>query len=108
MNSDIPAISPIELKTRLDKKDNDYILLDVRGPQEHEICSLSDQLIPLHLLTTKFQELPKDKDIIIYCHHGSRSFMACQFLAAKGHKVYNLEGGIDLWSQQVDPSCPRY
>ena len=104
-NQEIPSLTPTDLKN---KNGNDYVLLDVREPEEHQICKLSDELIPLHLLPVRFQEIPKEKEIVVYCHHGARSFMACQFLAAKGYKVYNLEGGIDLWSQQVDPSCPRY
>lgn len=104
-NYTIPSISPTQLRNR---EDSDFILLDVRNPEEHDICKISEHLIPLHLLPLRFEELPKNKDIVVYCHHGVRSLMACQFLAAKGHRVYNLEGGIDLWSQQVDPSCARY
>jgi rhodanese-related sulfurtransferase len=112
MNMGIPAISPEDLKKRLDAQE-DFLLLDVRDPEEANFCKIehpdiNEELIPLHIITARFQELPKDKQIVVYCHHGGRSMMACQFLAGQGYEVFNLEGGIDLWSQQVDPDCPRY
>jgi rhodanese-related sulfurtransferase len=55
------------------------------------------------------EDLPKDATIVMVCHHGIRSMQAASQLVERGYrKVYNLEGGIDAWSVQVDSSVPRY
>ena len=53
--------------------------------------------------------LPKDTMIVFHCHHGGRSQQAAEHFAAEGFSnIHNVEGGIDAWSQQIDPSVPRY
>ncbi|MCB9728539.1 MAG: sulfurtransferase [Deltaproteobacteria bacterium] len=86
------------------------LLLDVRTPMEAEICSLGDSvLIPLHELQERHAEVPRDADVVVYCHHGMRSLQAAMFLKQRGvERVRSLAGGIDLWSRTVDPSIPRY
>jgi len=85
-------------------------LLDVRQPWEHQQAALSDsQLIPLGQLSARVAELPAEVPIVVYCHHGIRSQTAAEILARQGfHDVYSLDGGIDAWSIEIDPSVPRY
>jgi rhodanese-related sulfurtransferase len=85
-------------------------LIDVRESWEFAIASISGaQLHPLGQIGEWAATLDKDASYVIVCHHGSRSAMACQFLQTLGVKqVHNLTGGIDAWSQSVDPALPRY
>ena len=55
-------------------------------------------LIPVQELGHRLEELPKDKEIVVYCRVGNRSAYACSYLARKGYNVKNLEGGIMLWN----------
>lgn len=88
------------------------MLLDVREVAEHEFVALPEStLIPLGELPERVDEIAdwKDKEVVVYCHHGVRSLHAIAFLKAQGfQKVRNLTGGIDRWSLEVDPEAPRY
>jgi adenylyltransferase/sulfurtransferase len=86
------------------------ILLDVREPFEFEMARIEGaNLIPLGELPTRWQELDREKEIFVFCHSGVRSERAAEFLRAAGFgKVANVAGGIDAWSQEVDPNVPRY
>lgn len=103
------AITPKELKERLDKGDQ-LVLLDVREPWEHSLAKIEGStLIPLGTLPQSMDKLDKGAEIIAYCHHGMRSADATQFLLQQGFPVVkNLVGGIDAWSVHVDPAVPRY
>ena len=91
------------------KQKKEFTFLDVRRDDEITICSLGGLHIPLHELEKRYEELPRDKKpLIIYCHHGVRSLYATQFLKYHGYDALSLAGGIDLWSQEIDPSVPRY
>ena len=87
-------------------------LIDVRQPWEHETAALpGDILIPLQELDERWTEAqpPVGALIVTYCHHGVRSLGAAAFLEARGlGQVASLVGGIDAWSQRIDPSVPRY
>jgi adenylyltransferase/sulfurtransferase len=102
-------ITPIELKRRLDSGDEIFIL-DVREPQEWEICRLDNTtLIPLGQLPNRMHELDSADDIVVHCKVGARSGEAVQLLKNAGfRKIKNLVGGIDQWTIDVDPSLPRY
>lgn len=77
----------------------EFFLLDVRTKQENAEQRIEKSLlIPLQELPGRIHELPRDKDIVIYCRVGNRSAYACSFLADRGYKVKNLEGGIILWN----------
>ena len=102
-------ISAGELKRRHDAGD-DLVLLDVREPDEIATASIpwatviSMREIPLHM-----NDLPRDKPLVVMCHHGGRSERVAQFLEANGYdNAINLTGGIDAWSTSVDPAVPRY
>ncbi len=102
-------ILPKELKKKLDANE-DLFLLDVRNPNEYEIANIKNaKLIPLPQLESRLHEIPKDKEIIVYCHHGNRSFEAAKILRENGfEKVTSLIGGIDVWSRFIDPSVSQY
>jgi len=101
-------ISVDELKKRLDNKD-DLFILDVREPQEYQICNLNGYLIPLKDLPKRINELDTAKEIIVHCKVGGRSRQAVEFMKQSGfRKVKNLVGGIDEWAELIDPAMPRY
>ncbi|HEV2422356.1 MAG TPA: molybdopterin-synthase adenylyltransferase MoeB [Candidatus Acidoferrales bacterium] len=104
----VPEITPKELKARLDRGDDLYIL-DVREPHEYQICNLRGHLIPLGDLPRRVSELDSSREIVAHCRSGKRSADAVQFLTDAGfHKIWNLKGGILAWSDEVDPSVPKY
>src|SRR5271165_2313750 len=104
----VPEITAHELKERLDRGD-DLFILDVREPHEYQICNLQGHLIPLGELPRRMHELDSAREIVAHCKSGKRSAQAVDFLRQAGfRKVYNLHGGILSWSTEVDPSVPRY
>lgn len=77
----------------------DFFLLDVRTPQENIMQAIENSyLIPIQELGYRLEELPKSKEIVVYCNTGNRSAYACSYLASKGYNVKNLEGGIMTWN----------
>jgi len=104
----VPEIEPRELKARLDRGD-DLFILDVREPHEFQICNLNGQLIPLGELPRRAHELDSSREIVAHCRSGKRSAEAVDFLRKAGfRKIWNLKGGILAWSDQVDPRVPKY
>jgi len=108
MQNGIPQMSVKELKQRLDKGDNLYVL-DVREPWEYQVANIGGHLIPLNDLPRRVGELNPDQEIVVQCKSGGRSQRAAEFLARNGfEKIHNLAGGILAWSSEVDPTIPRY
>jgi len=105
----IPAISAHELKRKLDAHEA-FELIDVREPFEYEIARIDGaKLIPLAEIGERTGELQREQPIVVHCHSGTRSAQAVRLLQQRGFSnVYNLEGGIDAWSDQIDPSVPKY
>ena len=104
----VPEITPRDLKARLDRGD-DLFILDVREPHEYQICNLKGHLIPLGELTRRVYELDSSREIVAHCRSGKRSAEAVDFLRKAGfRKILNLKGGILAWSDEVDPSVPKY
>src|ERR1700685_1852326 len=104
----VPEITPKELKSRLDKGD-DLFILDVREPHEYQICNLNGKLIPLGELPRRVHELDTSREIVAHCRSGKRSAEAIDFLRKAGfRKILNLKGGILAWSDEVDPNVPKY
>ncbi len=104
-------ISVQELKEKIDKGE-DFILLDVREPQEYNFSRIREKeamLVPLMRLPSIADKLPKDKPIYVICRSGNRSLQATLWLLEKGFKnVKNVEGGILAWSDYIDNSVPKY
>jgi len=106
--TNVPEITPRDLKARLDRGDDLYIL-DVREPHEYQICNIDGHLIPLGELARRVNELDSSREIVAHCRSGKRSAEAVQFLQKAGfRKIWNLKGGILAWSDEVDPSVPKY
>jgi adenylyltransferase/sulfurtransferase len=86
------------------------VLIDVREAWEAELVSIPGSvLIPVGELPDRLGELDADADIVVYCHHGTRSDRALQFLERMEFThVRHLTGGVDSWAVKVDPTLPRY
>jgi rhodanese-related sulfurtransferase len=105
----IDHLGPRQAAERL-RSDEPPLLIDVREDWEVQIAALpGSRHVSLGTLTARLDELPADRDIILYCHHGTRSLQAARWLERQGYdRLANLDGGIDEWSLQVDPQTPRY
>ncbi len=104
----IPEISVQDLKAKIDKKEK-FILLDVREPHEYEIAKIpGSTLIPLGALPERYTELDKSAKLIVHCKMGGRSARAVSLLREKGFDATNVAGGINAWSESIDPSVPQY
>ena len=104
----IPEISVQDLKAKLDQKDV-FVLLDVREPHEYEIAKIEGStLIPLGKLPERLGELDKGAKLIVHCKMGGRSARAVQLLREHGFDATNVAGGINAWSESIDPSVPQY
>mgnify|MGYP000465857385 CR=1 FL=1 len=104
-----PDIGPLQLKARLDRGGR-FLLLDVREPHECQICRLPNAtFIPMREVPKRLGELDRGQEIVVYCRSGARSAKVAEFLRNQGFgPVRNLTGGILAWSDQVDPSVPKY
>ena len=104
----VPETTPLEVKKKLDAGEELFIL-DVREPHEYQICNINGHLIPLGELPARVHELNSADEIVAHCRSGMRSAQAVDFLRKAGfRKVKNMKGGILAWSDQVDPSVPKY
>ena len=105
----IPTVSVGELKQKLDAGEN-FQLVDVREPFEHEIASIDGaRLIPLGELPDRLDELNRETLTIVHCHSGQRSAQAVRLMREAGFaNVFNLEGGIAKWSDEIDSDVPQY
>lgn len=93
------------------KNSDTFCLLDVREPWEAALGAIQgSRLIPMGDLPSRaHQELDPDTHIVVYCHHGVRSLSATMWLREQGFtQTQSLTGGIDAWSQKIDPSIARY
>jgi monothiol glutaredoxin len=104
----VKRMSPKELKTHMDQG-APLALVDVRPDGERALASISGFRGLDEALQRELFEGPRDREIVVLCHHGMRSHHAAEELVAQGFRnVHNLVGGIDAWSNDVDPSVPRY
>jgi len=104
----VPEMTPRELADALARGD-DVQLLDVREPYEWRLGVLENaKLVPLGSLASAMSSLDATRDVVVYCRSGVRSADAVQRLCAAGFRATNLAGGILRWSDEVDPSLPKY
>jgi rhodanese-related sulfurtransferase len=101
--------TPSEIKQRLDAGES-LRIIDVRESDEHAIARIAQaELMPMSEFQSWWQDLPRDQELVIMCHHGSRSAQVCMALSRAGfQQLTNMAGGIDGWSREVDPAVPRY
>ena len=107
----IPQIAPAELAHwRADATRPAPVLVDVREPWEYAHCRIEGSLsVPLSELPARVAELPAQRELVVVCHHGSRSQHAAQWLAGNGFaNVHNLRGGVEAWAVEVEPGMRRY
>jgi rhodanese-related sulfurtransferase len=103
-------ITPTELKTRLDAGE-DIQLIDVREQNEYDFCSIAGaKHIPLGQVMQRMDEIDPARDTVVHCRSGVRSANAIVGLMRSGFtgSLTNLRGGILAWSDEVDPSVPKY
>lgn len=102
-------LTPLQIRDALASR-ADILLVDVREPTEHAIAHIDGAtLIPMRSLPVEIAALQLDREIILFCHHGMRSEMAGTFLLAQGFsRVSHMVGGIDRWSDDVDPAVAKY
>jgi rhodanese-related sulfurtransferase len=108
----VPELTPAEFCARwpADAQRTSVTLLDVREHVELEIASVSRALhIPMREIPARLAELDRDRPIVVMCHSGGRSRRVAEYLSSNGFaEVFNLRGGIDAWSTEIDPQVPRY
>jgi len=113
-----PRVAEIEVRQLADfvasQAKGAPLLLDVREAWELQAARLdlpgaTTLHIPMHTLPARLHELDRTQPILGLCHHGARSWQCVAFLQQQGFEaVYNVSGGIDAWSREVDPTVPRY
>ncbi len=110
MSQPMPEITATELKERLDRGD-DVQVIDVREQNEYEIARIPDsKLIPLGQVVGRMSEIDPNRETVVHCKMGGRSAKAIEALKRAGFtgNLTNLKGGINAWSNEVDPSIPKY
>lgn len=106
----VRPISPQALNSMLHDTPPKVFLLDVREPEERSAATIEPSThIPMDDIESRIAEIPRDRPVVVYCHHGTRSFMIASYLENEGFQdVGSLTGGIDAWSERVDPKVPQY
>ncbi len=108
--SQMPEITATELKARLDNGD-DIQIIDVREPNEYQAARLPNSIhIPLGQVVNRMSEIDPKRETVVHCKMGGRSAKAIEALQRAGFTgpLTNLKGGITAWSNDVDPSVPKY
>ncbi len=109
--NEVRQMTPVQLKERLDAGD-DLFILDVREPHEWEISNLEPygaKLIPQNDMMNHMDEFSPDQEIVVQCRSGIRSANLIMVMQQLGFKnLWNLDGGINRWAEEVDPSLPVY
>lgn len=102
-------ITVAELKTKLDSGESVQII-DVREEYEVEICSLGGEHIPMSEVLTSSEKIKRDIPVIIHCRGGNRAAAVIQALENnfQFNNLYNLQGGIIAWAEQIDPAMETY
>lgn len=105
---EVVQISPAELKAKLDAGEIKE-LIDVRTPEERQTAHIAGSKLLDDATMQYLSKLEPGTPIAFHCHHGARSAAAAEHFRERGFRsLYNLRGGIDAWSAEVDPSVPRY
>jgi adenylyltransferase/sulfurtransferase len=107
--SKAPGISARELYEMISGAKK-VVLIDVREPFEFEIARIpNSQLIPLGTISERLSEIPRTETTVVMCKTGLRSARVIEFLRKQGFEnLFNLEGGLDAWREEVDPTMRKY
>ncbi len=105
----VPEITAVVVKKWMDER-KPFVLVDVREPHEFQICRIpGSTLIPLGDVPKRMNELNSADEIVVHCRSGQRSAKAVELLMKAGfRKIHNMQGGVLAWSDQVDPTMPKY
>ena len=100
----------IDVATAAQMQREGALLLDVREPFEVAICAVAgSRPIPLRQIPESLPDLPRNRPVLVICHHGPRSLRVTQFLRANGFpQATNVAGGVEAWAVEIDPSLARY
>lgn len=100
---------PIEVHNKV-KSGEELLIIDVRESFELELCKLENAIhIPMSKVPLQLNKIPKDKELVIMCHHGVRSMRIVNYLKTQGiTNIHNMDGGIDLWAREVDNNMTKY
>lgn len=103
-------ISVTAAKALLDAQPAATLVLDVREAFEWDLCHLPGaEHIPMRQIPENLSALPRDRHLLVLCHHGGRSLRVTEFLRQRDFAhVSNIAGGIDAWAEQIDPTLSRY
>tara|TARA_Y100000768_G_C23947231_1_gene668208 strand:+ start:512 stop:832 length:321 start_codon:yes stop_codon:yes gene_type:complete len=103
-------ISPKELRNLINSNNNDYQLIDIRDDYEYDICCIGGEKISMYSIIENINKISKSKKVIIYCRTGSRSSNIIDLIEKKFRykNIYNLEGGIMKWRDDIDPTLEEY
>jgi len=109
---DKPAFAEIEVETldRMRRGGERLLIVDVREPWEVETCSFDGSLaVPVGDFVERVEELPRDRTLVVVCHHGIRSAQVAAWMRQNGFEnAVNLAGGIDAWARRVDTTIKIY
>ena len=111
---DQPTTRPPEIDVqaldRMAEDGADFVILDIREPWEVGVCAFEHSLhIPMGQIPYSLNHLPDDKDLVVVCHHGVRSWHAMNWLRGNGfQRAISLRGGIDAWAKLIDPTMATY
>ncbi|MFP6674318.1 MAG: rhodanese-like domain-containing protein [Pirellulaceae bacterium] len=112
LGSGLPLEISVEQTQQVLADDDALVLLDCREQDEYNTAKIeAATLIPMSEIQQRIVEVRAmaDKRIVVHCHHGGRSLQVAQWLLSQGfQRVQNMTGGIDAWSQRIDPNVPRY
>jgi rhodanese-related sulfurtransferase len=108
----VPELTPTEFCERwpASERGSQVVLLDVREHVEREMAAVANaRHIPMREVPQRLAELDRATPIVVMCHSGGRSRRVAEYLQSNGFEnVFNLKGGIDAWSTEMDPLVPRY
>ena len=110
MDSETSFDIDVSTLARMREAGEPHAVLDVREPWEVAICAIDDSInIPMRDMPTRVADVPKDRPVVVVCHHGMRSFQVAAWLRRNGFaNVVNLIGGVDAWARSADPTMATY
>lgn len=102
--------TPTQLHEYLTQADSPPLLLDVREDWEYELCHLQNSVwIPMGQIPNRVEELDPQRETVVICHHGIRSRQVALYLMHMGFEnLINLQGGVEAWAVEIDPTMARY
>lgn len=110
METALPMALPVAQLPSFRAANPATVILDVREPHELAIAHVEGALhIPMQTIPTRLAELPREAPLAVMCHHGARSMAVVNFLRKAGYdNAFNITGGIDAWSRELDSAIPLY